>query len=255
MNDDISEGPRTINSVQIAFQIVGYLMDNGRMGVTEVANACDLSKGAAYTHLVTLQEVGFVVKQGTKYAPSLRFLEAGNRVRNLFDIYKHGRVIANELAKETGEVVHLAVEQDHRVHYIYVARGGENSIQTATPIGTIQMLHATAAGKAIIAQYPVEAINDLIKNVGLPPLTKNTITDQDDLLAELETVRERGYAVNQEEQVMGAQTIATAIHHPNGQILGAICLSGPATRFDSEYEPELVTKVHEAANRIEIQLG
>lgn len=247
--------PRTLGSVQTTFRIIDALLDRKRVGVTEVARICNISKGTAHTHLATLHETGFVVKEGSRYVPSLRFFHAGHRVRETFEVYRSGWKIADELAESTGEVVHLAVDQANSVHYLYVARGGSNSIQTTTPAGSVQMLHATAAGNAILAHYDTEAIDRLIEDVGLPPLTENTITDRDDLLAKLESVRDQGYAINNEEQVQGAESIATAIHHPEGRVLGAVCVSGPSARFVAEYEEEMISRATEAANRIEIQVN
>lgn len=250
-----NDSPRTLGSVQTSFSILSILFDQGEVGVTEISEQCNIAKGTAHTHLATLHAVGFVEKNGYKYVPSLQILHEANGIRESFDVYKYGWKIADNLAESTGEVVHLAVEQAHRIYYLYVARGGKDSIQTATPTGSVKMPHATAAGNAILANYDPERVEAFIENTDIPALTENTITDPTELLERLKTVRNQGYAINREEGVRGAESIATAIHHPQGQVLGAICLSGPSARFDTDYEEKMGDRVNEAANQIEIQIG
>lgn len=255
MNGSENDSPRTLGSVQTSFRILRILIEEGEAGVTEISRSCRIAKGTAHTHLATLHDVGFVEKNGSQYVPSLQILQQGNRIRESLAVYKYGWKIADSLAESTGEVVHLAVEQAHRIHYLYVARGGENSIQTATPTGSVKMPHATAAGNAILANYDPDRVEAFIEQTDISALTENTITNPAELRDRLETVRDRGYAINREEGVRGAESIATAIHHPQGQVLGAICLSGPSARFDDGYEERMGARVNETANQIEIQIG
>lgn len=247
-------GERSIKSVETAFTIVEELMDRNGAGVTDLANAVGCSKTTVHTHLSTLVNLGYVTQTGDEYRASLGFLTAGNRVRETFDLYRDGYSIADSLAESTGEVVHLAVEEDRNVHFVHATRGGSEAIESATPIGRTASLHATAVGKAMLAHMP-EDRREAVLSQELAPLTSQTITDPDRLREEVDRVREQGYAVNDQEQVLGARSVACAVKYGTGELMGAIVVSGHASRLDDDRVAALASKVKEAANQIEIEQG
>lgn len=246
--------PRTIKSVQTAFTIVDELVDRRGAGVTELSNALGYSKTTVHTHLSTLSRLGYVTRDVDEYRASLGFLTTGNRVREGFDLYRYGVSVANSLAESTGEVVHLAVEEDRMVHFVHATRGGPDAIESVTPIGRTALLHATAVGKAMLADMP-EDRRDAVFAQRLEPMTSRTITDPDLLREELERIREQGYAVNDQEQVLGARSVACTVEYVSGGLMGAIVVSGHASRFDDARIEELAEKVKGAADQIEIEQG
>ncbi|KAB1185354.1 MULTISPECIES: IclR family transcriptional regulator [Haloferax] len=251
-----TNGPeqRSIKSVITTFAIVDELIDRQGAGVTELSDALDCSKTTVHTHLSTLSQLGYVSQQGDEYHASLGFLSTGNRVRENFDFYHYGASIANSLAEKTGEVVHLAVEEDQMVHFVHATRGGPEAIESVTPIGRKTLLHATAVGKAMLAHMPDEC-RDAVLDRELEPMTSETITDRELLDEELELVRERGFAVNNQEQVLGARSVACPVKYVSGELMGAIAISGHASRLDDTRIEELAASVRGAANQIEIDQG
>ncbi|ODR79200.1 hypothetical protein BG842_07345 [Haladaptatus sp. W1] len=246
--------PRSIKSVRTSFAIVDELIDRRGAGVTELSDALGCSKTTVHTHLSTLSQLGYVRQDGNEYRASLGFLTTGNRVREGFDLYRYGASVANSLAESTGEVVHLAVEEEQVVHFVHAARGGPDAIESTTPIGRTALLHATAVGKAMLADMPDER-REAVFAQELDSMTSRTITDPDLLREELDRIRERGYAVNDQEQVLGARSVACAVKYVSGGLMGAIVVSGHASRFDDARIEELAASVREAANQIEIGQG
>ena len=247
-------GPRTIKSLCTAFDIVDELIERDGAGVTELSDALGYSKTTVHTHLSTLSERGYVTRDADGYRASLGFLTTGNRVRENFDLYRYGRSVANSLAESTGEVVHLAVEEDQMVHFVHATRGGRDAIESVTPIGRTALLHATAVGKAMLAQMTDER-RETILSRELQPMTSRTITDIELLREELDQVREQGYSVNDQEQVLGARSVACAVKYTSGELMGAIVVSGHASRLDDDRMSELAASVRGAANQIEIEQG
>lgn len=244
--------PRAIKSVRTSFAIVDELIERDGAGVTEVADALGVSKTTVHTHLSTLCKLGYVYQDEDRYHASLTFLTTGNLVRERFDLYRYGRSIANALAESTGEVVHLAVEEDGVVHFLHAARGGPESIESVTPSGGTAFLHATAVGKSMLAEMPEERREAIITR-GLEPVTPRTITDPGLLREELDRIREDGFAVNDQEQVLGARSVGCAVKYVSGGLMGAIVVSGHASRFDDARIEELASSVMGAANQIEIR--
>lgn len=211
-------------------------------------------QATVHTHLTTLKDHGYVLQDGQHYRLSLQYLTTGNRVRETFDLFVHGKSEADALAEATGEVVHLAVEEAKNVYFLHAARGGPDAIHSVTPIGATADLHATAVGKAMLAEMDEER-QDTILAQDLRPFTSRTITDRELLRDELEEIREKGYAVNNQEQILGALSIAAPVKYASGDLMGAIVVSGHESSFDQDQVEHLASRVKQAANQIEIEQG
>lgn len=243
---------RTIESVKTSIDILHALRELDGAGVTEIANHLSLAKGTVHSHLATLKEEEFVIKEGNTYAISLRFLDFGeyakNRIPHL-DILKQE---LDALADETGEVVQFLTEEHGRGVYLYKARG-QFAVETASYVGKRTALHCTALGKAILSQLPEERVQWIIDRHDLPPKTDNTITDRGELFEELRAIREQGYSTDDEEILRGLRCVASPVSKPDGNPLGAVSIAGPTSRMNGErfHEalPELITST---ANVIEI---
>lgn len=254
MNDPES---RTLKTVEITFEVIDALKDLEKAGVTEIANYLDISKGATYNHLATLRGGGYVVKSGDEYMLGYRFMNIGKFVQNRSLLYAIGKQHLDNLAAETGEYAHLMVEQDGLGYYLYRSKG-ENAIaeeyhekKSEDP----DYLHYGSPGKAILAELPRERVDEIIDEHGLPKSTENTITSREALYEELEQTRERGYAIYDEEEVMGIRAVGTAITDRQSHVYGAISVCGPLTRIQGEVmEDELPKRVQRTANLIEIDL-
>lgn len=242
---------RTIHAVHISCNILDALQEMNGAGVTALANHLGHSKSTVHSHLRTLEEHRLVVRERDGYRLSLRFLDIASHVRDQFDNY---HIIENELesvAAETGEVAQFGIEEHGRVSYLYKARG-ERAVETASSVGTYQAIHSTALGKAILAHLPPTRVEEIIETYGMPTKTEKTLTDKEDLYAELETVRERGYATDDEENVSGLRCIAAPVLG-NDCVLGAVSVSAPSSRFSGEtFTEEIPTVIKRAANVIEL---
>jgi DNA-binding IclR family transcriptional regulator len=98
-------------------------------------------------------------------------------------------------------------------------------------------------------------VRDIVDEQGLVRQTENTLTDTDELFAELETIRERGYAVNDEEEIRGMRSVGVPIRGIDGDVCGAVSVTGPAARLTGErFESELPDLVMQTANLIEVNL-
>ncbi|WP_152041708.1 IclR family transcriptional regulator [Salinigranum salinum] len=248
----MNKSPRTIQSVENARRIIGVLEERGGATVAEVAEEVDLTRGTVHTYMVTLKQEGFIRKsKHNVYDLNLKILDIASSIRERQPLYKHGRQEADELAIATGDVTHLAVESDGVVYVLYSSRG---SLKQETPSNGSIPIHATATGKAILAKMPDDRVAEIVDSLGLRPLTQHTITEPETLFEELESIREQGYASNNQEQTMGAQTYATSVHLPNGDLAGSIAVSGTIGRFEQKDTDEVVQRLIEAANQIEVNI-
>ena len=141
-----------------------------------------------------------------------------------------------DLNSDTQETIHLAIPESGSVRLIE-RMDSKHVLRLVQPIGSRSPLHASSTGKAILAHLPASEI-DAYLDAGLVRVTSYTITDPDRLRAELQQVRERGYAVVDEEMAEGIVSVAASIRPGSGRPIAAISVSGPVTRMT----PELRTK-------------
>ncbi|MFC7078390.1 IclR family transcriptional regulator [Haloarcula halophila] len=257
-NDRTNGSPRTLKTVSRAFDIVRALEELDGAGVTELTEHLDLSKSVVYNYLSTLREEKFVVKEGDTYELSLQFLLVGEYVRYQNVLYQIGKPELEELAEKTGEFAHLATEE-HGLGVNLYKVSGEKAVGSEYQVNKLQRadyLHFSATGKAILAHLPRERVEWIIDQYGLPEKTESTITEREALFDDLETIRERGYSLNEEEEITGLQAIGAPVRNRHGRVLGSISVSGPVRRMkQSGYHEQLIEDVVNTANVIEVNIN
>jgi len=197
--------------------------------------------------------MGYLTADDGYYETGLRFLEFGGRARSKQRLYHFGRDEVDHLASKTGESAKLVVEQNGRGIYLYQARD-EQATETDSHLGTRVHLHATAVGKVMLAHMSEERRAEVIDRHGLPAKTENTTTDRDRLDNELDTVRERGVAFDDEERMQGIRCVASPIRTA-GVRLAAISVSGPTTEIDSTaFKKTLPDMVRNATRVVEMDV-
>lgn len=243
-----------IKSVENVFTIIESLCDQGWCGVSELARTLNIPKSTAHVYLTSLRDAGYVVKESDEYHLSLRFLQLGGRIRHTRSVYQAARPEVDELARSTGEVGTIGYEEDDRRVLVYRSEPAEGVSDNA-PTGEFTRMHWTALGKVLLAQRPDDEVRGFVDRYGLPSATDNTITGIDSLLEELDTTREQGYSVEDEERVKGAKSIAIAINGGGpGPGKSGISIAGPKHRFTPErVENELLPELRNAANVIRLK--
>lgn len=250
MNEETNHPVKTTEK---SLELITKLRDMDGARIHELTEEVDMTKGAIHNHLSTLRQHGFVRQEGNVYQLTLRFLTFGGYVRNTIPLYQTGRPKAIQLAEDTGMLVNLATEEDGKGVYLYQARG-EYAVNLDTHVGYRIRLHNIAVGKAILAYLPRERIDEIVGMWGLPEATPNTITEKEALLEELETVRERGYAIDDEERTKGLACIGAPIR-VDDRVLGGISVSAPTRRLgDGTFDDEIIGEVVSTANEIELDL-
>lgn len=241
----------TVNS----FRILERLLDAERpMGVTELSDAVGLSKGVVHTHLGTLSELGYVGKHERRYAPSLGLLELGEGARNRLSVFTEARHHVENLARVTGEVSTLFVEEGGLGVCVYTALGTEPWTPEYT-CGSRMPLHVNAPGKAILASLDRDRVDDVIEEHGLTRMTTETVTIPETLDSELGTVREDGVAFCRGEQFSDVVGVATAIGGNERGPAAAVGVCGPSGELSGRYlEEDITGQVISAAKSIRVEL-
>ncbi|WP_159903779.1 IclR family transcriptional regulator [Salinirussus salinus] len=249
-----SDGP--VKSVHHLFQIVDILHKQDGAGVSQIADQVPLSRGSVYKHLKTMQRNGYVIKkENGQYRLSFKFFMRGGYVRDNNVLCRRARPHTVDLGEKTGEPAHFIVK-DGDYGYLAYSVNDKYGIREDVDLGTQFQLHQWAAGKAVLSLLSDETIKSIYDTSSLEGKTENTITDIDELLETIETVRDQGYALNHQEYQDGVIGVGAAVQHPDTGSLGAFSISvaGPAAQAGKSMEEEHIDAVVETANQFELQL-
>lgn len=246
--------PDRVKTTDTAFDILETLRRMDGASITELGAELDIANSTVHRHLTTLRDREYVVEEDGTYYVGLKFLGLGDYARRRYEWFDYVQPKVAEIAEETGERAQFLVEEHGHGLYLCIDRG-QNAVRTDPGIGRTVPLHVAAAGKAILAHMPERRVEEILDRRGLAQVTANTITDRESLLAKLRTVRERGYAYNDQEYIEGLWALGVPVKDPDGRAIGALSVSGPIHRMKGTwYEDELLDMLLGAANELELNI-
>ena len=244
---------KTVSAVETSFEILDILSRIEPAGVSEITEEIQMSTSTVFSHVNTLVQEGYVMKNDTQYVRSLRFLEAAGTIRQRCEATQHLQEHVTKLASETGEIAGAATEERGQRVILYRS-AGEMAAGDKLPIGAHSDLHWTSLGKALLAHLPPERRSEIVDQHGLPRGTDNTFTERDTLGEELERIRQQGYAVDDEEHLSGVRGIAVPIFDAQQNVIASLGLTGPRSRFDPSYLTRLLRHLEQAKNESEVRI-
>ncbi|WP_018923241.1 IclR family transcriptional regulator [Salsuginibacillus kocurii] len=246
-----------VQSVDRALTIVKLVSQKkDGYGVTELAEMLDLNKSSIFRIVATLIEHGFIEQdlETKKYRLGYQYLELSSKLLDSIDIRKEATPFLKELEELSNEVVHLVIYSQKQAIYIEKLEGNE-TLRMHSRVGERAPLHCTSAGKTILAFLPEEEARTLIKQQPLPAHTAHTITEPTALFENIKQIKHQGYGVEKEENEAGINCIATPLFNYNGNIAGAISISGPSIRMNDERLQHLKEPLLQVGKQVSRRLG
>lgn len=236
-------------------EIVEKVMELEGAGVSELATELDMAKSTVHGYLATLHQLGYLIKEEETYQLGTRFLQLGEYSRTRKVEYRMAARKVTELANETDERSQFVIEEQGRGVFLY-RESGAHGVETGSGTGKRMYLHSTSAGKAILAHLPDGIVDEILNRWGLPAVTSSTITNEDDLRNELAEIRDRGFAINREENIQGLHAVGVPVKPQGGQVIGALSISGPTHRLKGDYlVKELPNLLLGTANELELNIA
>lgn len=254
---DQGKSSETLKSVEKALHILEtFRIDKPELTISELEEELALPRVSIYRFLRILLKRGFLRQNPhtRKYRLGIKVFELGSIVLRDMELRKIAFPLLEELSKKSGETVHLGVKDGKEVVSIEGAES-DYSLRISLPIGKRVCLHSTGIGKAILAFLPDDEIEEIIQEKGLPRFTPHTITDAVLLKQELQLIKARGYAIDNEENDPGIRCVASPILDYSQQVIASISISGPSVRITNEKIPELATMVIETSQKIARTIG
>ncbi len=244
-----------IQSLQRGLEIMEAVAVRGT-GATlvEVSRELRLHPSTAFHLLRTLVALGYLSQDGATrtYRLGLKIFQlAVSGEERLADV---AEPIVAELARASRETSHLAVHERSRA--VVVSKvDGSGPLMVSERVGTRRPLHCTAIGKAMLAYLPESEVLAFFAKARLARYTAKTLTERGALDKELVRVRERGYAVDDEEFSEGVRCLAAPVFNAGGQLVAALGVSGPTIRVTRHRLAELAALVTSSARRLSQHLG
>ncbi len=253
-----SPGVRNNQSLGKALQILEVMACSpAGMRLQEISRQLNVPASTVIRFLNTFMDYEYVAQnpENSEYYLTLKLTAMGERIKSRFQIRRLVRPFLEAISATMNEAASLAIEQDRQVVYIDAVEGPDCILQTLQRIGKNAPLNSTGVGKILLLAYTDEQIDELIKVRGLPTPTSHTISNKQDLIAELETIRERGYAVDDEECEYGVRCVAMPLIDYTGHIMAAISMTAPVLRMPPERIEEIGTFLLQQSELISRQCG
>ncbi len=235
--------------------VLDQLSRQRAVGLEELSRQLKLAKPTVYRFLLTLQELGYARRiDGERWAMSMKMFNMGSRALDHLDLHAAARPIAEQLAEELGETVHMGVlDGDSAVYVLKIE--SKYTIRMYSRVGRRMPLYCTAIGKVLLAWMTPAERDEALEGVRLVAFNPRTITTRAALDAAVAQVRQQGYAVDDEEREDGVHCIGAPVFDYTGAVAAAISVSWPTFRFTPGEEGEKIERTKEAAARISAILG
>jgi DNA-binding IclR family transcriptional regulator len=252
---DLESNASPVQSVDRALQILELIADAGEAGVTEIGEALAVHKSTAFRLVASLEGRGLVEQTADrgKYRLGVGILRLAAATTARLDVVQEARPFARVLAADTGETINIAVLNNGAALYLDQI-AATAAIQSNNWVGQWIPLHATSNGKVLLSGLSDEQIRAEI-GTGLTAYTPATVTDVEQLIAEVHAIRDRGHVVVIDELEMGLTAVAAPIRNVHGDVVASISVSGPTFRFAAEKVSAAVERTVLTAGDVSRRLG
>lgn len=242
-----------IQSLDRGISIMKYLARRKSAGVTEIAAEFDINKSTASRIMLTLMKHDMVCKdpETQKYRLSVGPLLFSYHVMSNHTIMEIAHPILVRLSEQTGETTHLCSLQNSRLYLLDQVKSERNKyMKDAALPGMIEPFHCSAAGKVLLAHMAPADAKMLLEDCSLNEYTKNTMVNMPEILEELRRVRERGFALDDQEFCYDLACIAVPVYDEFGYVSHAVGLSGPVTLANPKSVERLLPFLLEASRSL-----
>ena len=244
-----------VQSVDRAARVLEILARDGESGVGRLARELGVHRSTA-SRLVSALRAHDLVER-TEGDASLRLgvgvLRLAAATRSRLDLTAQAGPVCDALAERLGETVNVAVFREGAAINLYQAQGA-STVALHNWVGDRTVLHATSSGKMLMAHLPEATLEALLEEPR-ERFTAATVTSVEQLQEEFAEARERGWAVAVEEFEEGLNAAAAPIRGPEGEVVAAVSVAGPAYRIAPEDLPRAAEALVRAAQEISRRLG
>jgi len=249
------ENETKVKSLAKALHILEcFSVKEPELGITELSQLLGLNKSNVHNIISTFEQCGYIEKnpETNKYHLGLKILELSRVINAHLGLNSVVGPLIRSLADELNNAIYFAIPKNAMILYI----DGAYPLQILNPRsmqGETAEMYCTSLGKSMLAYMDPDEAMRCLSNQSMKAFTPNTITDPDSLIKELEQIRVDGYSIDNMEHSFGVKCVGVPVFKSNGQLLGALSISGPSLCFNAETIPEYARRLTSCAQTISMR--
>lgn len=255
----VSKGTEANLSSDKLLRIIEFLSANHLpMRLKDIADRLQMSQPTVVRYLRTLCDQGYVYQDGQtgQYAMTWKICRLGASLQSNLVLRSMAGSLLSEFANENNLGALVAVERDGRLVYLDLVGAPHGNVDTMLRIGKDAPMHSTGSGKILLSTMSMSRLQGIIDQYGLSRLTEKTITKKEDLLRELDKIRERGYATDDEECEIGHRCVSVPLRDFTGTVVAAISAFDSVERLTDGYiENSVLPALRKLAKEVSFRMG
>lgn len=246
-----------VQSLVRAFGLLDILAKyDGGLTLTEIARLVELPRSTAHRLLTTMDTLRYVEfdSNTNRWLIGRQAFALGTAFVETRDIGRLGRPIMRSLMLQANEVVNIAISDNAGVRYVGQVRPTVQTPCLSEP-GVRMPMHTTASGKILLAHWSPNELDHFLRSNALQRKTCATIVEKHALVKQLEQIRTRGYAIDDQEHLMGSRCVAAPVFDRNHRVKASLSISGSITRLTDRRLESLGQSLASAARRLTDDIG
>lgn len=230
--------------------------ERNELSVSEITARTKLHKATVHRILAALQhnKLAHQNPKTGRYSLGIKLFELGQQAVARLDLREIARPHIEALSRETSETVHLAILDENKVLYLEKVEG-PHALRMPSRVGHHIPTYCTSLGKAMLACLDDGEIKRMFQGEAFERFTPATVKSVAELLRDLEAVRKRGYAIDDEEIERGLRCVAAPVRDYTGEMAGAISIAAPSVRLTDKTLASVGRRVQKTAKEISSELG
>ncbi len=255
MGDAEETGEKQISAVFRTVRVLEILSRHKAINLENLAKETDLPKATLLRFLGTLANLGYVYRDPyDQYSLTLKMFSVGSHSLEHLDLLRLARPVADALAEQLGETVHMGILEDDAAIYVLKVES-KYTIRMHSRVGKAIPLYCTAIGKMLLSDLEKDERKAVISRIKLVPFTPHTLKTPAALEKELAEIRENGWSMDREEHEEGVSCICAPVRDYTGKAVAALSVSWPMFRFEAAEADSYVATIRKAAAEISGLLG
>ena len=244
-----------VSSLAKGLHVLELLAANGEMSASRMAGHLNTSRAVSHRFLSTLRDLGYVDKTPEgRFQLTFKVLEMGMRKLEGFEIRHTAHPVMQEIALSCGETVNLGHWDGSAIVHLNKINSTE-ILRLDVEMGAKAPAYCTGLGKAVLAFLPQRELDAYLQTVELVAISPKTITDPESLKAEIAQIRQRGYALDDEELSLGLRCVAAPVFDYAGRPSYALSVSGPTQRMTEKKIAQIQSLLLPSCRKLSRQLG
>jgi len=244
-------------AVERALDIIELMAKEKEVQFSQIVTRLHIPRQSLIRILNSLRRRGIVEKSARRgaYRLGIRLLYLGNSIQTKINLRTIARPFMEKLAAQTGKNTELATLDQDQLVLIEQVEGTEEVRLYARVGSAYPYLHAVAAGKIYLAHMDQKKRKKVLNKIGLPPVTDYTLTDFETLENDLEKIRKRGYAFEDQELRNGVRRVAAPIYNYKSELTGCLAIAATVLSFNSGDIERFGALAKQSADKISNALG